>query len=128
MILNPETLGRIRNCEMKVRDGEDMLTIPEVFDTLSKTIFSELDGVDDVSINALKQNLQTNYLDRLMRMTLRHRGGPRIVQGLAREQLNGLATRIEGRIDRASDDYTRAHLRDSLRRVRGTLEADYRAE
>ncbi|MEE8143194.1 MAG: zinc-dependent metalloprotease, partial [Planctomycetota bacterium] len=126
--LNPETLGRVRNCELKVQNGEDMVTIPEIFNTLSRAVFEEVWAPSgSVEINQIRENLQRHYLGRLIRMTLQHRGGPEITQALARQQLVDIASKLEDAVSRAEDAYTKAHLEDSVRRIQKVLEANYLA-
>ncbi len=128
-LVNPESLGRIRNCELKLRPGEPALGIPELLDTLTNAVFSELwSGSGKVDISALRQNLQRDYLQRLIRLTLRHREGPAITQSLARHEIEKLADRVEGAIKRGAEPYTLAHLEDSARRIRAALEAEFQAE
>ena len=42
MILNPSTLGRIYDNEMRLAADADALTLPEVMNMLSDEIFSEI--------------------------------------------------------------------------------------
>ena len=42
-IMGPETVKRIMNAELVALDGEEVLTLPEVFDEVTTAIFSELE-------------------------------------------------------------------------------------
>ena len=116
-----DTLLQRSDDELKVAKGEETLTIPEIFDTLTEAVFSEVATQQNVS--AIRQNLQRTYADRLIRMTLRHRSGPAITQSLARTELEEIKGLIEAMKGQQTDAYTTAHLKDTLRRIDQTLEA-----
>lgn len=124
-LLNPTTMNRIHDNEFRAMDDEDVLTIPEVLDTVHEAVWAEiyedLDEEYDARnpyISSLRRNLQREYLDRLVEMSMPDNGfgsASNPVQNLSRQRLKDLDKSI--RTWRAAnrentDPYTLAHLGD----------------
>jgi hypothetical protein len=132
-------------------DKQDVLKLPEVFDTLTKAIWSELPAADaapagdqKVSISTIRRNLQREHYRRLSQMVLGSRSSsygfadmfffspyassaPPDARSLARHHLRGLDERIEKLLssrERIGDDYTLAHLEQLHHQIGKVLNAD----
>jgi len=148
-LLSSLTLARLHDAELKVPADQDALTTAELIDTLTKTIFSELDGLKAgdytnrrPAVSSLRRNLQRLYLKRLAGIAIGPQtsgsslmimlggGGssssvPEDCQTLAFAQLQDLETRFGKALDGKVklDDYTRAHLSESRQRIKRVLDA-----
>ena len=139
MLMNGTTLQRVFDLEAFVPAGEDALTLPEVFSTVSDTIWSELDAAPgekhsarEPMISSLRRNLQREHLDRLIDLSMLGQGtdaGEKPVKQLATQNLRDLSARIETVLSNGAagkaDPYTRAHLTESKERIAKALDAAY---
>jgi hypothetical protein len=134
MVLNPIALQRIYDGELRVDPGADALTLPELIDTLSGEIFSELSQLRrgtarDPSISSLRRNLQKEYLDRLIDLTLPGAGftaAYKPISNLIVLELRRLKDLLDaGARTNGIDPYTRAHLTEAALRVGKALEAQF---
>jgi len=121
-LLHPSRLARIRDAETKY-GVENVVTIPEMMDALSASIWSELDGA--ANITAMRRDLQRAYLDAMVKLLVDpEEGTPADARSVARLQLTRLAGRVESRLGSSDPDaYTRAHLEESAARIDKALEA-----
>jgi hypothetical protein len=75
-LLSDGVLRRLRDDQVKAAGNEDAVTISELFQTLEKSIFKELEshvngaGVRSPAISTFRQNLQDAYIRRLTNLTL----------------------------------------------------------
>ncbi|MFM9058640.1 MAG: zinc-dependent metalloprotease [Planctomycetaceae bacterium] len=132
-LLDPLTLARIRDNELKVPADQDALTTAELLDRLTKAILAEVDtlGPGDYTnrkpaIGSLRRALQTAYVNRLAALALGTAGGTPDARTLAAAQLRGLDARINalvGKADVKLDDMSRAHLGEMQARIRKVLDA-----
>lgn len=138
LVMNPTTLRRVLDNEMRVAGAQDMITLPEVMDTVSKSIWGELENGDtrkfsarEPMISSLRRNLQREHLERLIDLT-----GPRAFPGAASKPISNLALlklrQIKERIDPILKDrgdrldpYTQAHLTEASKRIEAVLAAQY---
>ncbi|MGD9693133.1 MAG: zinc-dependent metalloprotease [Phycisphaerales bacterium] len=141
MLVNPTTLSRVYDNELRVPSGEDALTVAEVMTATTDAIWSELDGrstgkytARQPMISSLRRNLQRDHLNRLIDLTM-----PYALGGSAAE--NAVATlsclklrEIQSRIGKALgkdeagaglDPYSVAHLVDAKKRIEKALDAQY---
>ncbi len=139
MLMNPTTLRRIYDNEFLVPADEDALTLPELLDTISKAIWSELDNVGDKQytarkpmISSLRRNLQREFLERLIDLSkpsIRGVEAYKPVSNLVIEQLRKLKKQKIDRIlkekNKNLDPYTAAHLSDVTTQIQKALEAQY---
>lgn len=136
-LMYPTTLGRIYDNEFLVPADEDALTLPELLDTLTEAIWSELHKKADKKytarkpmISSLRRNLQREHLERLISLSgpsSRSTAAYKPISNLVIEQLRHIK---ENRIhpilhDEKLDPYTRAHLKDASLQVEKALEAQY---
>ena len=136
MVMNPTTLRRIYDNEFLVPADQDALTLPELLDTLTAAVWTELDNVGDTKytarkpmISSLRRNLQREYLERLIDLSGSATGGTEAykpISNLVCRQLRQIKDmRIKPVLEKALDPYTRAHLDDAVEKIEKALEAQY---
>lgn len=127
------TLERMHDAELKVPADQDAFTTAEMFGTLTDSIFSELDSMDDgeysnrsPAISSLRRNLQRDYLQRLSTLAMGNGFAPQDCQTIAYAELIDLQEKLEEALDKEVefDAYTRAHLLESSRRIKKVLDAE----
>lgn len=138
LLLNPTTLRRVYDNELRLPEDEDALTLPEMLGAVTDCVWTELDEPcpDDRNdrkpmISSLRRNLQREHLQRLVDLILED--SPRTaayhpISNLARMQLRQLVDRIEsvlGKCGDKMDAYSNAHLIESKERISRALEAGY---
>jgi Met-zincin/Domain of unknown function (DUF5117) len=79
-MLDPRVLKTIQNAELHANEGQEVLRLPEVFDTLTDAVWKELPSTSEpegekkkLAFSTLRRNLQRAYLLRLSSIVL----GPR---------------------------------------------------
>jgi hypothetical protein len=132
---HPTTLARIQDNELRFPKGEKSFTMYEMFRTLNRSIWSELnDGT--VRIYSLRRNLQREYVKQLIRLALRPAGPismgpgrralpPEDATTFARAMLEETQTKIE-RVLKGGNagPATRAHLKETAQRIDRALEPE----
>ncbi|HEY9644855.1 MAG TPA: zinc-dependent metalloprotease, partial [Chroococcidiopsis sp.] len=145
-LLSGDRLGRMRDAELRTSPAE-LLTIPELFETLQTNIWTEVmqPDRDSVTISSLRRGLQRQHLEILIGMTLRNFAAlenavdftdfivalrtvdaPDDARVIARYQLNQLQAAIARTLrhhGRGMDTATRAHLEDVGDRITKALDA-----
>ncbi len=137
-LLNPTTLRRVYDNELRVPADEDMLTLPELLDTVSAAVWSELEMECPADrndrkpmISSLRRNLQREHLERLLDLVLKNSGDTaahKPISNLARLQLRELQGKIQksmAKCDDKMDVYTNAHLAELDERIGSALKAGY---
>jgi hypothetical protein len=82
-LLDPQTLRALQEIELHAEPGQETLELPEVFNALTDSIWSELpDGAEPakgqaITISALRRTLQREHVTRLARLVL----GPKPLSG-----------------------------------------------
>jgi hypothetical protein len=132
-LVDPLTLARIRDSELKVPADQDAFTTAELLDRLTKAILSEVDttAAGDYTnrkpaIPSLRRGLQRAYVSRLGGLTLGSSPVATDAQSIAASQLRSLDVRIGtllAKNDVKLDDYSRAHLGELQARIRKVLDA-----
>ena len=132
-LLNPLTLDRIQDSELKVPADQDAFTTAELLDRLTKSIMAEVDTtapgdytVRKPAVGSLRRNLQRQYVSRLASLTIAPSGVTPDAQAIAAAQLRSLEGRIGtllAKNDVKLDDYSRAHLGEMQMRIRKVLDA-----
>jgi hypothetical protein len=146
MILNPTTLRRVYDAEFAQGPEVDVLTLPELLDTISGSVWSELgfDGnggesreasfkgtkafsVRSPAISSLRRNLQHEHLQRMIDLALQKNtnASSRSIALLARATLDALGNSIDASLAENLDAYTRSHLTDARARITKALDASY---
>ena len=137
-LLNPTTMTRIQDNEYRAMADEDVLTIPEVLDTVHESVWTELydEPGDDHDarnpyISSLRRNLQREHIERLIDMSMPSNGfgsASAPVQNLGRmhmENLKTVATTFLNKNKGNIDPYTQAHLMDSIALLDRVQDAEY---
>ena len=132
-LLDPVVLSRLRDAELRALPGEPTMGIPEVFETLTLSVWAEL-GIraggkqgHARSTRSVRRDMQRLHLNALISLLVEPPAGtPEDARSVARATLveldRGLAHALEE--DGADlDAYTRAHVADSRERIERALEA-----
>jgi hypothetical protein len=132
-LLNPLTLDRIRDSELKVPADQDAFTTAELLDRLTKSIMAEVDQtapgeytVRKPAVGSLRRGLQRQYVSRLSALANAPGGVTPDAQAIAAAQLRALDGKIGtllAKNDVKLDDYSRAHLGEMQARIRKVLDA-----
>ncbi len=141
LLLNPTTLKRVYDNELRTAKDQDMLTLPEVMNTITAAAWTELDKPEsksftsrDPMISSLRRNLQREHLSRLIDLSM-----PDALPGAAGKPISNLATAtlrdIRAKIDKvidvknnsrkSADEYTYAHLAEAALRIDKALDAQF---
>ena len=144
VLLSEEKLGRIADTAFRVEPGADVVTVAELFDKLTDTIFAELDreGAAEYSaispaIVSIRRSLQREFIkqmsayaiDKSLNLGLFMIDASRTddVKALARYELQKVLTKIEkvmANTEIKLDTYSAAHLNDLKTTIEKTLNAD----
>jgi hypothetical protein len=135
MVLNPTVLKRVYDNEFRVAADQDALTLPEVFDSVTGAVFTEVkSGVPGGSytarkplVSSLRRNLQREYVDRLVDLSLPGRlsgAASKPVSTLARAQLKSIRGMAKADAN-GLDAYTKAHFEDIATRIDRALDAKF---
>jgi len=138
-LMYPTTLRRIYDNEFLVPPDEDALTLPELLDTVSSTVWSELDQqpgkkytAREPMISSLRRNLQREHVELLIDLTKADYLGTAASKPIANLVIEKLRTLKENKIDHVLqtdgdnlDPYTKAHLGDASMQIKKALEAHY---
>lgn len=141
LIMNPTTLKRVYDNELRVPGTQDMLTLPEVMATVTTEIWSELDATSSKSfdnrnpmISSLRRNLQREHLQRLIDLSMpdgMSGAAAKPISNLAMAHLREIRSKIDKAIDvkgnqkKGADDYTYAHLSEAALRIDKALDAQF---
>src|SRR5262245_25589408 len=146
MLLNPITLRRVYDGEFSQSSEVDALTLPELLDTVSRATWQEIGfggngraareasfakvkafTVRTPAISSLRRNLQSEYLQRMIDLSLQKTSSPstRSIALLARTTLENLGKSIDSCLREDLDVYTRSHLADAKARIAKALDASY---
>ncbi|MBE9229221.1 zinc-dependent metalloprotease [Phormidium sp. LEGE 05292] len=125
-LLDGDRLHRLLDIELKTLPGE-ALTIPELFDTLQNSIWTEILGIEQLkSISSIRRSLQREHLDILLGMVLRQTNVPEDGRTLAWYELKQLQKALSAKLKKSGeqlDIYTIAHLEEISDRITKTLNA-----
>jgi Met-zincin/Domain of unknown function (DUF5117) len=137
-LMNPTTLRRVYDNELRLPAEQDALTLPELLKTIGNAVWIELDADCPEKrndrkpmISSLRRNLQREHLERLVDLILESgddTAAYKPISTLARMELRALSGRIEVTTKRCAetmDAYTKAHLIEAKERIDRALEAGY---
>ena len=138
LLMNPTTLRRVYDNELRLTEDVDALTLPELLAAINKAVWSELaaDCPDDRNdrkpmISSLRRNLQREHMQRLVDLILEtsdDTAAHKPISNLARMELRELSDRIQASVDKCGkkmDAYTKAHLTETKERIDRALDAGY---
>ncbi len=137
-ILNPFTLDRIYDAELKVPADEDAITVPEVIERTNKAIWSELDDASGSTkhtnrkplVSSIRRSLQRQHLKTMLNIVLSKPGSMMSadIHAVVCMKLKELSDRMGEVLEGGGsnlDDFTRAHLDASKSRIDRALAAKY---
>ena len=137
-LMNPTTLRRVYDNEMRLAADQDTLTLPELLSEVSGEVWTELDGdcpdgrtARNPMISSLRRNLQREHMQRLVDLILESSNDTaafNAISNLARMELRSLAAKASDSLKRCGekmDPYSKAHLAETVERVERALEAGY---
>ena len=138
LLMNPTTLRRVYDNELRLPEDVDTLTLPELLAAINESVWSELskDCPDDRNdrkpmISSLRRNLQREHMQRLVDLILESSddtAAHKPISNLARMELRELSGRIQDSVDKCGkkmDAYTMAHLSETKERIDRALDAGY---
>lgn len=137
MLMNPDTLRLVYDNELRTPEDQDMVTLPELLDTISAAIWTELEGKPEQKatarkpwISSLRRNLQREHLERLIDLTLPDAGyttAYKPISNLALVRLRDLKDKITKALEQKGmlDPYSVAHLSEAQLRIEKALDAQY---
>ena len=124
-LMNATVLRRVYDNEFRVPENEDAFTLPELLDSVTNEIWSELakkverkHSTRQPMISSLRRNLQREHLERLIDLTLPKNGNSaayKAISNLCMMELTDLKEKISAVLKDSADSldpYTKAHLRD----------------
>ena len=132
-ILAPSRLGMLYDNEFRVPEGEDALTMAEVFETLMDAVYDSIGSTDGEwtnrmpMISSMRRNLQAEMTDRLIGLSTGRVRMFRPVRTLALYHARKLHKQI-GEIlesDASLDVYSQSHLEDMYERLGNALDVVY---
>jgi hypothetical protein len=134
-LYDPRTLTRVLDNERRCPD-DNCLTLPDVFNTTTSAIWSELDLKElpqgasnrNPAISSFRRGLQREHIKALIRILINPPDGmPEDARTLAWAKLRKLEGDISQFLTRFPnvDEYTQAHLTESATRIKKALDAAY---
>lgn len=135
--INPLTVNRIVDSELRVSSDKEAMTASELFDTMTGMIWSELKDKSrgqwsdrQPRIESFRRNLQREYVNRLTSLVLSTPGRMMSADAgaIVRMELRDLSEQISGELKANGgrlDAYTQAHLEDTKSRIDRALDASY---
>lgn len=123
-LLNPDRLARLRDGELKA--PQQTMSIPELFDTLQNSIWSEVVNPEkNFALSSLRRALQREYMNAMIDMMIGRARVPEDARTVARYELRQLEQAI-GQAERwvnKQDVYTLAHLEEAHDRIQKAFDA-----
>lgn len=137
-LMNPTTLRRVYDNELRLPADEDALTLPELLAEINEAVWSELDQECPADrndrkpmISSLRRNLQREHMQRLIDLVLDTKeatAASKPIGNLARMELRSISASIKSSLEKCKDKmdaYTKAHLMESANRIDQALKAGY---
>ncbi len=133
-LMNPGALGRVFDNEILTPAKEDMITLTEVLRTIEAEVWSELDkdgsqATDrEPMISSLRRNLQREYVERLIDLSMSGNWGgaaQKPLATLALAHLRSLGARLSIAREKKMDTYSSAHLGETRLRIEKAVDAGY---
>jgi len=140
-VLNPRTYGLLLDAEARLKENEDALTLPELFVMLTDSIWSEIKEVPAGSftnrkplVSTIRRNLQQEYTGQLIDLALEDASGPSppsartqawVRLSWLRDRITAARRNSRGDGTLTLDDYSEAHLEETLPRITKALDASF---
>jgi Met-zincin/Domain of unknown function (DUF5117)/Domain of unknown function (DUF5118) len=115
-----------RLSEGELKNPAQTLTVPELFDSLQSSIWSELfKGDDTVKISTVRRGLQRQHMNLLIAIALRQYDAPEDAQTVVRYEMKQLRNSLNSAIKKvdSKDIYTLAHLEETRDRLSKAIDA-----
>ncbi|HEX2220054.1 MAG TPA: zinc-dependent metalloprotease [Gemmatimonadales bacterium] len=132
-LLDPVALSRIRDAELRAQPGESTIGIPDLFETLTRSVWAEAGLRSEAkqgharNTRSVRRDVQRLHLEAMIGMVVAPaKGTPEDARALARATLADLDVRLAHALEEDGhhlDPYTRAHLADSRQRIAQALDA-----
>jgi hypothetical protein len=136
-LLNPSTLRRVYDNEFRIAADQDALTLPELLETVTSAIWSEIDQEVAVAasarkpaISSLRRNLQREHVKRLVDLAMTNSGSNQAykpISNLARAGLRATLNKVNAFVGANADKldaYSAAHLAEIQTSITKALDAD----
>ena len=136
-LLDPTKLRRVYDNEFRVEGDEEVLTLFDIMDSVTKAVWQEVDKAPEgdfdernQAISSLRRNLQSEHLERLIDLSKANRSrfaaAMKPISNLASMTLRDLKKKIDKSAENSSyDPYTLSHLQDAAKRIEKWTEATY---
>ncbi len=134
-LMNPTTLRRVYDNELRTPAGDDALTLNELMNEINSSIWAELDGnikgkhtEREPAISSLRRNLQAEHVQRLFDLAGAGKGSSsamKPISNLAAKSLKDLREKLAKANVEGLDAYTSAHLTDLHDRIDRWVEGKY---
>ena len=137
-LMYPDVLRQIYDNEFLVPADQDAITLPELLDTVTKEIWSELDTETGVKhsdrkpmISSLRRNLQRTYIDLMTDLTrsdYQNTAAYKPIGNLVTMKLRDIKDKIDNVLKAEQDNldaYTKSHLADASEQIKKALDAQY---
>jgi len=139
MVMNPTSLRRVFDNEFRIPSSEDAFTLPEMLDSITEAVWSELDGkvegrftAREPMVSSLRRNLQDEHVSRLVDLTLpagRVSGAAgKPIANLAAHHLREIKGKVDATLETADskiDPYTLSHLQSVQAKIDRALNAEF---
>ncbi len=120
-LFHPIVLARLVDMELQ---GKNSFRLSELFERLSKSIWTEVMGPSPRPINSLRRNLQRAHLQILLQLLLQPPyGTPEDARTLARFELERLRKQLQKGLSLLTETTSKAHLQETLVRIDRALRA-----
>ena len=135
-LLNPTTLRRVYDNEVRLDAEEEALTLFDIMNSVSTAVWEEIDEAPEgefderkPAISSLRRNLQAEHLDRLVDLTKSSRrssAAMKPIANLASMTLRDLKDKVEKASEnKALDAYSRSHLQDAAIKIQKWMDSQY---
>jgi len=137
-LMNPSVLRGVYDNEFRIPADQDAVTLPEMMNTISTEVWSELGAVGEQQytdrqpmISSLRRNLQREHVERLIDLMLQGNDGAaayKPIATLSMIQLRSIHGQIKAALEKGGDrldTYTRAHLTEASGRIEKALDAGF---
>ncbi|GAB4452310.1 MAG: hypothetical protein OHK0029_02970 [Armatimonadaceae bacterium] len=122
-LFSPAVLRRVANNEFKKGgDASKVLTLPDLFNSVSATVWAELSSKE--TIPTLRRQLQREWIGTMSKLVTQQSGAPDDARMLAWAQLKQVRSRLAAaQTAKTGDEYTRIHLSESVSTIDRILNA-----
>jgi hypothetical protein len=129
-LTHPVRMARMVEAE-NTFGAQNVLSIPEMMESLTSSVWSEVWGAQPRKVTSMRRNLQRAYVDRMTEILTRPPARmPADARSVARMQLRELQSRIGNALSASAsmDAYTKAHLTEVREYIGKALDADLTVE